>query len=375
MADLFSEDDLLRGIDLSMFSDKKPVNDSIDGDEDPLLNFNNDSDTDDVADDDTDSTDDKKDSEDSDPANDGGADSGDDDSSGTDSNDAGKDNAMKAFAGLVAKKLDVDFKEEEFEDTDEFIIGLAEKKADALFKAKEDTMPEEVKKLWENYKEGVPIHEQLKAKEIVHSYKSIEPEKVKEDVSLQKALLKDKLINTGLTEEKALKKIERYETTGVLEDEALDALEELIILSEENEKQVQAKFKEQKVADLKEYEKWKDSLKESIDKKEEIIPGLKLDPNQKKTLFEGITAVDKQGKNAIQKFYESNPDFNLVVAYLATVLKGDFTLLQASATTRATRNLKDIIDSSSKNGGVTSGAPKIKPTDVSVMKSALGLNK
>lgn len=368
--ELFEDDDLLKGIDLSMLTERKPFSNKLNGEGDPLNDFNS-------RIDDEEEIEDNADNPDTNPPlkEEGteGAEANEIVDEDEDSQDA--NSPMKAFVGLVTKKLDIDYKEEEFEDTDEFLIGLLEKKAESLVKAKEDLMPEEVKTLWENYKEGVPIHEQLKAKETTFNYKSIEPEAIKDNIELQKALIKDKLVNTGMSEDKALKKIERYETTGVLEDEALESLEDLITISEENEKKVVAKFKEEKVKEAKRYDEWKGSLKESIDKKEEIIPGIKLDPTQKKVLFEGITSVDKNGKNAIEKFYEANPDFNLVVAYLATVLKGDFSVLQATASTKATKNLKEILETSSKNGGVTSASPRLKQADVSVMKGALGLNK
>jgi hypothetical protein len=371
---MFEDDDVLKGIDLSLLGKVMDKTNPIGGGEeienDPLNNFHssvvsllNGEEVEEETKEDNNSTEDTETEESN----------SEEDSASSEEESSTETDAMKVFANMVAGKLGVDFAEEEYKDDDEFILSLVDKKLKAEREAEEASLDPEIKELIANHKAGVPIHKQLQAKEITYTYKSIEAESVKNNIELQKGLIRDKLLNTGISEEKALKKIEKYELTGILEEEALDALEDLQVMAAENEKAVIETEKENYKKRMKEYQDWSDSLKNQIDKKEEIIPGIKLDPTQKKQLYEGIVNKDRAGKNAIQKFYESNPDFNLVVAYLATVLKGDLSVIQKTANTKAVRNLKDIVSSSSKDGGVTSAPRKIKPADVSVMKNALNL--
>ena len=87
-------------------------------------------------------------------------------------------------------------------------------------------------------------------------------------------------------------------------------------------------------------------LENHIDAKEEIFSGIKITPKQKKTLYNNITKVDSEGKNVILKMRESDPEFDLKVAYIATVLNWDLSSVKRSSKTKATRSLVDSLSTS-----------------------------
>lgn len=76
------------------------------------------------------------------------------------------------------------------------------------------------------------------------------------------------------------------------------------------------------------------------------------------------------------KFREKNPEFDLVVAYLATVMskedKINWDMLTTVAETKATKNLK----AKAKNADLSSSSTKrrtLKGIDISIMKNAIKL--
>ena len=67
-------------------------------------------------------------------------------------------------------------------------------------------------------------------------------------------------------------------------------------------------------------------------------------------MYKGITKLDREGKNEIMRLREKDPEFDLKIAYLATVLKWDFSAFERQSTTKSTRKLADVIKSTKKTG-------------------------
>jgi len=107
-----------------------------------------------------------------------------------------------------------------------------------------------------------------------------------------------------------------------------------------------------------------------ISKKEEILPGFELSPKDKDNLYKGITKLDKSGKNEIMRLREKDPEFDLKIAYLATVLKWDFSAFERQSTTKSTRKLADAIKSTKKTGSRPSRGTS-KNVDFDTMRKSL----
>ena len=126
-------------------------------------------------------------------------------------------------------------------------------------------------------------------------------------------LVKDLLSRSGWSEERIKRKLDRYEDTGVLLEEAEDALASLKeIQKTEKENMIKAQKQEQQQR-IKAHEQWLTDLNDHISKKEEILPGFKLSPKDKTDLYKGITKLDKNGKNEIMRMREKDPEFDLKI--------------------------------------------------------------
>lgn len=111
-------------------------------------------------------------------------------------------------------------------------------------------------------------------------------------------------------------KIERYENSGVLEDEAKDALTSLIEIQKTEKESLAERQRLAYEEQVAQYEQQVKALEERINKKDDIL-GQSLTKSEKKELFDFATKHDKNGKTAYEKAMESNPDAGLAVLMLA----------------------------------------------------------
>jgi len=213
-----------------------------------------------------------------------------------------------------------------------------------------ESMPEEIKYLLENHEAGVNMYDLLKSESQQQTYDSIDKEKLGNSESTQKKLVKDLLALNGFSQAQIEKKVARYEDAGVLLEEAEEALATLQEVQKQHKQQLIEQQKQEKQQKVEAHKTWLSDLKGHIGKKEEILPGFKLNPKDKDLLYSGITKLDRQGKNEIMRIREKDPEFDLKIAYLATVLKWDFSAFERQSTTKSTRKLADAIKSTKKTG-------------------------
>ena len=199
-----------------------------------------------------------------------------------------------------------------------------------------DTLPSRVKDLINNYEEGVPLEELLKIdKEEVQTL-SLDEDKIKEDISLQKKTVRDYLKKTSKFSDKKIdNQIQYYEDSGELEEEALNAAAELkeLIQTEKTQAVEQAKQKEKMIQEQARAELA--NLNKRVQEATEIIPGLKLNDRVKSELIKSMTVPagkDKNGNpvNRIVAARMGNPmEFEIKLHYLFEITKGfsDFSKL------------------------------------------------
>jgi len=260
------------------------------------------------------------------------------------------ESALRVFAEMQRDKGLIDFNDEEFQEDDEWLLNRVSDTIESKVNEYKDSIPSEIKYLLDNYEAGVPLGNLLEMQNQEQVYESISVENLEKSDALQRNVVRDLLVKTGWSEERANKKIQRYEDAGVLHEEAEEALSSLVEMQKrEKEQFVENKKKEQQQR-IEAHEKWLVDLKDHIGKKEEILPGFKLSPRDKDNLYKGITKLDRQGKNEIMRLREKDPEFDLKIAYLATVLKWDFSAFERQSTTKSTRKLADVIKSTKKTG-------------------------
>ena len=274
------------------------------------------------------------------------------------------------FASLQRDAGIIDFKDDEFEDSEDWLMSQVEKSVGTRISEYKETMPPEIRYLLENYEEGVPLQNLMEMSSQEQTYEALSEANIEKDESLQKALVKDLLARSGWSQERIAKKVERYEDSGVLLEEAQDALASLKdIQKAEKENYVQQQKQEQKQR-AESHKQWLEDLNDHIGKKEEILPGFQLSPKDKEQLYKGITKLDKSGKNEIMRMREKDPEFDLKIAYLATVLKWDFSAFERQSTTKSTRKLADAIKSTKKTGSRPSRGTS-KNVDFDTMRKSL----
>jgi len=258
--------------------------------------------------------------------------------------------ALRVFAEMQRDKGIIDFQDDEFEADEEWLLSKVSETVETKVQDYKDSMPEEIKYLLDNYEAGVPLNNLLNMQSKEQVYESITVENLEKNESLQKSVVKDLLLKSGWSEERVNKKVQRYEDTGVLFEEAEEALSSLVEAQKQEKEMYVQQQKQEQQQRIQAHEKWLVDLKDHIGGKEEILPGFKLSPRDKDNLYKGITKLDRQGKNEIMRLREQDPEFDLKIAYLATVLKWDFSAFERQSTTKSTRKLAAAIKSTKKTG-------------------------
>lgn len=190
--------------------------------------------------------------------------------------------------------------------------------------------------------------------------------------SNQKAVVKEALKERGLSDSQAERKIQRYEDTGILEDEAVDSKE---ILEKIQSKKADTLLKEQKVlkeqADVQQ-QKFYDDVSLYIDKLDSL-KGINMSKADRESVKKALFSVGPDGKTAYQKMYNEDPIKNLVESVFFTVKKDAVVKgLQRQAESKATKNLKKRLETRTKRGKNT-GTFSDESADTKVDHSSLNI--
>lgn len=228
-------------------------------------------------------------------------------------------------------------------------------------------LPEKIRTLIDRYEEGVPFEELLKIKTEQQKLDNVQESTIKENVDIQKAIIKHYLTEKGETETRINKHIKRLEELEELEEDALEAnvqLKEIYKQKEDSlkEKTVEAERKKEtdRIAML-------ETIKTNINNTQEIIPNLPLREKDKVALMESMTrpiGVDEYGNpiSTVLKTRSINPvEFEKVLHYYHLIglfnfdKKGqfapDFSKLTADIRTKTVDKLSKILTSEDKPGG------------------------
>jgi len=279
-------------------------------------------------------------------------------------------NAFRVFAEMQRENGIIDFEDDEFEESDEWLMTKLSGTVDKKVEDYKDSMPLEIKYLLDNYEEGVPLTELMNMQSQEQVFESITTDQLESNEGLQKNLVKELLTRSGWSNERIQKKLQRYEDTGVLQEEAEDALASLVEGQKAQKEAYVQQQKQEQQNRVQAHEKWLTDLKGHIGEKEEIIPGFTMSPKDKEAVYKGITKLDKNGKNEIMRAREVDPEFDLKIAYLATVLKWDFSAFERQSTSKATKKLAGVIKSTKKAGSRPSRGNS-KNIDFGTMRKSL----
>lgn len=287
---------------------------------------NNDTDTEDT---DSDSTDDDDDSDTDDTRN-------------TVAENDEADEAVSAFFDTLSEKLGWETDEEDKPKTAEELVNYF---YDVIEEnSKPNYASEEIEKLDEFVKNGGNIRD----------YFSIDAEVNLEDIDIedsednQKTVIREYLKEKGLNKAQIDKKLTRYEDAGVLEDEAVDALEALKDIREHKKEQLLADQQKAATEAKKRQQQFFDNVVNEI-KGMDSIHGVAIPNKDKKALLDYIFKPDANGVTQYQKDYSKSLKNLITSAYFT--MKGD-TLLSTAQKQGKKDAITHFKNTLTKNSGV-----------------------
>jgi DNA-binding transcriptional MerR regulator len=169
---------------------------------------------------------------------------------------------------------------------------------------------------------------------------------IEDDEVKQKLVLKEFLKEKGFSSKSIEKKLTKYEEAGLLEDEAVDALESLKEIREEKKQQLLEEQKKTAELNRKKQQDYFNSVVNEI-KGLDNIRGVKIPEKDKKTLLEYIFKPTADGMTQYQKDWSKSVKNLLESAYFT--MKGD-TLLKAAKTEGSNKAISKFKDSLNRTG-------------------------
>lgn len=269
------------------------------------------------------------------------------DESEEDSEGSGESNEspIKVFAQMLGESGLIEFKEDDFEDNDEYLINKykegVDKKAAELI---EQIVPDELKTLFSNYQKGVPLDELIKSESNKIRLENIKVEDLEDDDTAQEKLVRQALEIQGFDKEEIDDKIEDYKDGSLLFKESKSAIK--IIKKQEDRKiqelEKQAKAEEERIR--AEHAERVRGLKTTIYEAEEIIPGIKMSKEEKEQFYKGIVEVGKDGLTTLQKKAQADPNWELKSAYFLLMMDGKLDKVVRKNKTEVTQKFKENAD-------------------------------
>lgn len=274
----------------------------------------------------------------------------------TEESENSSESAIKVFAQMLGESGIIDFKEDEFEDEDEYLVNKyvegVNKKAQELI---EEIVPEDLKELFNNYQKGVPLDELIKSESTKIRLDNIKIEDLEEDDSTQEKLIRQSLEYQGFDKEEIDEKIEDYKDGNLMFKESKSAIK---IIKKQEDRKIQELQKQQEQEDNSrkaEAVQMVKQLRSNIFEKEEIIPGIKMSKEDKEQFYKGIVEVGKDGLTQLQKKAQADPDWEMKSAYFLLMMDGKLDKVVKKNKTEVTQKFKENADkqkSTSKFGKV-----------------------
>jgi len=243
---------------------------------------------------------------------------------------------------------------EEFDGTPQGLIKAIQQEIEYNTNMYKESLNPRVKWLQDNIDEGVAFEDLLAIDKQRMSLNFITEDTLSTDENVQKQIVKEYLKETTKFSDSLIdKQIERLEITGELTDEAKGYFEELKQINAAKEQQAveQAKVRQQEFR--QQQEKILNDFKETLEKTEEIIPGIKLNRNIKDQIFKTLTTPVTQDPNtgaplnAIAKARLEDPinfEKNLAYVWLATKGFKDFSTLNSAGKKTAMKEFESALN-------------------------------
>lgn len=271
---------------------------------------------------------------------------------------------------------------EEFDGTPQGLIKAIQSEIDYNVNMYKESLDPRVKWLQDNVDEGVALEDLLAIDKQRVTLNSVNEETLSTDENLQKQIVREYLKETTKFNDAVInKQIERLEATGDLTEEAKGYFNELkqINLAKEQQAVQQAQLQQQEFK--KQQEKVLSDFKETLEKTEEIIPGIKLNRIIKDQIFKTLTTPVAQDPNtgapinAIAKSRAEDPinfEKNLAYVWLATKGFKDFSVLGSAGKKSAMSDFENALKKS--DGTFNTSKQNFKDSDsIKELKASMEL--
>ena len=228
-----------------------------------------------------------------------------------DENDEFEKEISSYFATEISKKLGIDFEEDTSFETVDDVISLLQTVVEE--NSKPTYSSDEVARFDEYVRQGGDLKNFYD--KVYSGRMDINKLDIK-DENDQKAVIREHLANQGYPDAKIKRAIDRYEESGVLEEEAEDALE---LVKEFNKKNSEKLLKEQEEY-FKEQTRMKQEFLHGVNntmKDISELAGVPISEREKKDLLNYIFATDREGMTSFQRDAQKDVMSLLEVAFFA----------------------------------------------------------
>lgn len=246
-----------------------------------------------------------------------------------------------------------DYKEEEFEDSEDFLESKLIEKSKVYSQEWKDSLPKVVKEIIENYEEGIPLDELVYSKSREIEYNNIADRDLETQEELQKKLVADWLYTQDYTEDEVKSKLKKLEDAFMLEDEARTALKKLKVYESKYQEQLKNQVQEQKQADEKAFATRIKNIQTEILSAEEVIKGIKLSKEDKQKLFDSYTKLDSKGETALTKAIKSDPQAWYKITQFMVLMGGDLSKVEQKLNTENTKKIKAAVNTYQETPGLS----------------------
>lgn len=214
--------------------------------------------------------------------------------------------------GVISELDEEKLSSVETESEAEVLIDLIKEEINRNVNSYKENLPDKVKKIIDNYEEGVPLDVIIGLESTNQRLDTITEDQVNENEDLQKIIIVDSLKRMGLSDSKIAKRIQQFEDLGQLKDEALEALNE----TKEYYKQALDAERERVAKQREEYEKQQkktlEDLRRDVLNTQELIPGMKITEKERERIYDSMTKVVDQDPNGnpmneVMKMRSKNP--------------------------------------------------------------------
>lgn len=194
-----------------------------------------------------------------------------------------------------------------------------------------ESLPDVVKEIIVNYKEGVPLDFLINNKSRQIEVSNITEEQLLEDEDLQKNIVTMEMEFKGMDSEAIKEHLELLEKAGNLDEKAIKAKKFVEVALKKQEEVVKKQVEQQKIQMEEQIKQNQKKLRELIDKQKEVIPGVTMTKRLADEIYRNIiTPVTYENKTPISNIEllrRKDPlkfEMNLQILYKLGALEGNW---------------------------------------------------